>query len=91
MIGSLGFVEMAFLFLIINGAVAYGLYRICTQAGYPGFSIVFMFLPIVNLIAMAVFAFAEWPATRELQRLRSFERACTCQPEMKSVFPHPGT
>lgn len=62
-----------------------------TQAGYPGFSLVFMFLPIVNLVAMAVFAFAERPATREFQRLRRFEKACTCQPERKSVFPYPGT
>ncbi len=56
MIGSLGFVELAFLFVV-----------------------------------MAVFAFAEWPATRELHWLKRLEKACTCQPERTSVFPYPGT
>ncbi len=89
MVGSLGVFELVFVALVY-GVFIYGLFRICKQAGYPGSSLLLLMIPFVNMIVLMVFAFARWPVTGELERLKRFEASCTCQPEKKSAFPYPG-
>lgn len=44
---------------------------IIRKAGYSGWYVLLMFIPIVNLVMLVVFAFAEWPITRELRAARA--------------------
>jgi len=43
--------------------------RIIQKAGYSGWHVLWMFVPIVNVIMILVFAFAEWPVTRRIKEL----------------------
>ena len=45
-------------------------WRIFSKAGYSGARSLLMLIPIVNLIIVIMFAFAEWPIQRELKQLR---------------------
>ena len=44
---------------------------VLSKAGYSGWYSLLMVVPIVNLIALIVFASREWPIQRELRELRS--------------------
>ena len=46
--------------------------KIITRAGYSGWWVLIMFVPIVNIIMLLVFAFKEWPIQRELKELRAW-------------------
>jgi hypothetical protein len=39
-------------------------WRIATKAGYPGALSLLLFVPLVNIIAIWVFAFSKWPVER---------------------------
>jgi len=54
--------------LIILGIIIY--WRIAQKAGYNGALSLLMFIPLVNLIILLIFAFGEWPIEAELKRLR---------------------
>jgi bacteriorhodopsin len=41
------------------------------KAGYSGFQIILLFIPLVNVIAFIWFALTEWPIERELKSLKS--------------------
>jgi hypothetical protein len=43
--------------------------RIVQKAGYSGWSVLWAFVPIGNIIAFFYFAFAEWPVTARLREL----------------------
>jgi heme/copper-type cytochrome/quinol oxidase subunit 2 len=45
-------------------------WRIFSKAGYSGARSLLMLIPVVNLIIIIMFAFAEWPVQRELKQLR---------------------
>lgn len=45
-------------------------WRIFAKAGYSGARSLLLFIPIVNLIIVIMFAFSEWPIQRELNQLR---------------------
>jgi hypothetical protein len=45
-------------------------WKIFSKAGYSGAMGLLMFIPIVNLIALLILAFGEWPIQREVQMLR---------------------
>ncbi len=45
-------------------------WSIFSKAGYHGAMGVFMGVPIANIIALLILAFAEWPIHRELRQLR---------------------
>src|SRR5215216_7087898 len=45
-------------------------WKIFSKAGYSGAVGLLMFIPIVNLIALLILAFGEWPIQREVQMLR---------------------
>ena len=43
--------------------------KIISKAGYSGWWFLVMFIPVVNLIMLWVFAFARWPGTIDRTRL----------------------
>jgi CDP-diglyceride synthetase len=55
-----GFVGMLFFAVI----VVIPLWKILTKAGYAGAWALLAFVPVVNLIALWIFAFNKWPIER---------------------------
>ncbi|MCE5312787.1 MAG: hypothetical protein LLF86_06520 [Nitrospiraceae bacterium] len=55
----IGFLVVCFLMLLI--------FR---KAGYSGFQLVLIFIPIINVLVLIWFALAEWPIQRELRMLK---------------------
>ena len=51
--------------LIIAALIVLPFWRICTKAGYPGILALLVFIPVVNLIFLYWFAFADWPIAHE--------------------------
>ena len=45
-------------------------WRIFKKAGYPPAMGLLMLMPIVNLIAVAILAYSEWPIEQELRQAR---------------------
>lgn len=41
------------------------------KAGYSGFQIILLFIPLVNVVAFIWFALTEWPIEKELKSLKS--------------------
>lgn len=66
--------------VVIGGIVALavwvifliGYLKIISKAGYSGWWVLIMFVPIVNVIMFLVFAYKEWPIQRELAELRGW-------------------
>lgn len=66
--------------LVTGGLVAVAIWvvffiayiKIISKAGYSGWWVLIMFVPIVNVIMLLVFAFKEWPIQRELRELRGW-------------------
>lgn len=56
-IGPLGF-------LIFAALIVLPFWRIFAKAGYPGIMALLVFVPVVNLIVLYWFAFADWPVER---------------------------
>ena len=52
---------------ITLGLTIWGAYKVVQRAGYPGVWAFILLVPVVNLVMLYVFAFADWPA---LQRSR---------------------
>ncbi len=46
--------------------------KIITRAGYSGWWVLIMIVPIVNVVMLLVFAYKEWPIQRELRELREW-------------------
>ncbi len=53
-IGPVGMLIIAFL-------LVWPFWRICSKAGYPGIMALLVFIPVINLIFLYWFAFADWP------------------------------
>lgn len=49
-------------------AMLYPYVRIIRRAGYSGWWMLTMFVPIVNIIMLWIFAFAKWPAISRAER-----------------------
>jgi len=45
-------------------------WRVAVKAGYSGILSLLLFVPLVNLIVVVLFAFSTWPIERELQAYR---------------------
>jgi bacteriorhodopsin len=43
------------------------------KAGYSGFQIVLLFIPLVNVVVFVWFALTEWPVEKELKRLKTVQ------------------
>jgi len=48
--------------LVIAALIVWPFWRICQKAGYPGLMALFVFVPVVNIIFLYWFAFADWPS-----------------------------
>jgi uncharacterized membrane protein YhaH (DUF805 family) len=46
--------------------------KIISKAGYSGWWVLIMFVPIVNVIMLLIFAYKEWPIQREVKELRAW-------------------
>ncbi len=46
--------------------------KIITKAGYSGWWILILLVPIANIVMLLVFAYKEWPIQRELAELRGW-------------------
>jgi len=46
--------------------------KIITRAGYSGWWVLIIIVPIVNIVMLLIFAYKEWPIQRELRELRGW-------------------
>jgi uncharacterized membrane protein YhaH (DUF805 family) len=53
-----------FILLVVLVIVLFPIVKILQKAGYSGWWVLLWFLPIGNLVALWIFAFADWPALR---------------------------
>ena len=60
---GLGFGELVMVLLVMVVPFI-ALWRIVAKAGYAGAWALLLFIPLVNVIALLVFAFSEWPLER---------------------------
>ncbi len=60
-----GLISLAILVLFV---VAY--IKILTRAGYSGWWVLILVVPVVNVVMILVFAFRRWPVQEELDRYR---------------------
>ena len=51
--------------LIVIGLIGFPVLRILQKAGYSGWMVILWFIPLVNLVALWVFALARWPLERK--------------------------
>ena len=51
--------------LIVAGVIIVPFWQIFSKAGYSGWLSFLMLLPFINLIALYVLAFSDWPALRK--------------------------
>ncbi len=66
--------------IVIGGIIAVAIWvifliayvKIISRAGYSGWWVLVMFVPILNIVMLLVFAFKEWPIQRELAELRGW-------------------
>jgi hypothetical protein len=79
-----GIVGLAFWIIFL---IAY--IKIISRAGYSGWWVLIMFVPIVNIIMLLVFAYKEWPIQRELRELRGW--ANQIQRSGQSGYGQPGS
>ena len=62
--GQIGLPELTVVLLLVAfGFLIFG--RIFSKAGYPRWFGLLMMVPLVNLVMLIWFAFAEWPAIRK--------------------------
>ncbi len=57
--------------ILIMGFSVLVWWRIFSKAGYSGALGLLILIPVVNLIAVCVLAFAQWPLEQEVKRLRA--------------------
>lgn len=68
--GSISGVLSSLLFLFVLFLTIAVPWKVFSKAGYGGPMGCLMFIPILNLIALLILAFGEWPIERELRELR---------------------
>ena len=66
MFGPIGLPEII-LILMICLIFVWPFWKIFQKAGYPGWYFIVLFIPVVSLIALFYFAFAEWPVHKALR------------------------
>ena len=62
---------MAFFAFIGFLVSAFLMAMIFRKAGYSGFQIILLFIPVVNLAVFIWFALVEWPIQKELRDLKT--------------------
>lgn len=51
--------------LLIAALIVWPFWRICVKAGYPGIMALMVFIPVLNIIFLYWFGFADWPVLRK--------------------------
>jgi hypothetical protein len=71
----LGVIDLVTLFIIVGlvsaifgTVILVPAWRILTKIGYPGWYGFIFLVPVVNVIALWVFAFSTWPSQRSLSQ-----------------------
>jgi len=62
---------MFVIWLALVCLMAWPYVRIIQKAGYSGWNILWMLVPIANIIMLFVFAFSRWPIEEKVERLES--------------------
>jgi hypothetical protein len=62
---------MFVVWLVVFGLMMWPYVRIVQKAGYSGWNILWMFVPVANLVMLFVFAFSRWPIEDKVARLES--------------------
>ena len=70
-ISLLGGLVSLFISLAILLVLMWPYVKIVQKAGYSGWHVLWMFLPIINLVMLFVFAFSRWPIEEKMERLES--------------------
>jgi uncharacterized membrane protein len=70
-ISLLGGLVALFISLAILLVLMWPYVKIVKKAGYSGWQVLWMFVPIVNLVMLFVFAFSRWPIEEKVERLES--------------------
>jgi len=65
-VGTLGLIYLGFTVLFVAACVS-----IVRKAGYSGWWVAAGAVPLVNVVMLFAFAFADWPALRDLRRAQS--------------------
>jgi hypothetical protein len=73
--GTLGGVGLAVVIIVglafwLVFVIAY--IKIITRAGYSGWWVLIVLVPIANIVMLLIFAYKEWPIQRELRELRGW-------------------
>ena len=68
--GSIGLPELIIIFVVCLAFIL-PWWKIFQRSGHPGALSLLMLVPVVNLVIILWFAFAEWPIERELKALRN--------------------
>jgi hypothetical protein len=77
-LGGLGVGVILLLVAFYVALIAFSIYiyvRIIHKAGYSGWWVLTMFVPVVNLVVIVMFAFAEWPVERRVREAETRLRA----------------
>jgi uncharacterized membrane protein YhaH (DUF805 family) len=64
MTGAAFSIAHLFIGLIVLFILLFPLIKILQKAGYSGWWVLLWFVPIGNVVALWIFAFADWPALR---------------------------
>ena len=69
MLGTIGLSELivivTLLSVIAGGLWIVPIWRVLTRAGFSGWYSLIALIPVINFVALWVFAFADWPAFRK--------------------------
>ena len=57
--------------LVMFGGLIWAHVRIVQKAGYSGWNILWVFVPIANIVMLFVFAFSKWPIEDKVARLEA--------------------
>ena len=61
------------LFGLVMAIIVFVAYvKIISRAGYSGWWVLVMFVPILNVVMLLIFAYKQWPIQRELAELRGW-------------------
>jgi hypothetical protein len=66
--GAAGVLVLVYLAILVISIIA--AVKVVTKAGYSGWWVLIVFVPVVGVIMALVFAFSDWPVLRELRALR---------------------
>lgn len=77
------FVLVPIIIAVYLAVIAFGVFiyaKIVARSGYPWPWVFIMFVPIVNLVMLCIFALRPWPVERELELTRRALEAATGSP-----------